>query len=194
MSAEKNYFLHPSSIVDQGANIGIGTKIWHFCHIMKNASIGSHCILGQNCFVADGVVIGNGVKVQNNVSLYSGVVIDNEVFIGPSAVFTNVNRPRAFIEQKNNFLTTNVGQGATIGANATIVCGNSIGKFAFIGAGSVVNRNIPDYAMVVGVPGKIVGYVSRSGQKLSFDQEGKAQCSTSGEWYYNQDGKVKLVG
>jgi UDP-2-acetamido-3-amino-2,3-dideoxy-glucuronate N-acetyltransferase len=188
--SELNYFVHPSSIVDKGATIGDGTKVWHFCHIMPTASIGSNCILGQNCFVGNHVVIGNGVKIQNNVSLYEGVIIEDDVFLGPSMVFTNVHRPRAFLEQKTNFLQSIVRKGATIGANATIVCGHTIGKYAFIGAGSLVNEDVPDYALVVGVPCKRIGFVSRQGQRLKFDDSGNAKCPTSNERYQLRHGKV----
>lgn len=193
VNRSKNYFKHSTAIVDDDTKIGTGTKIWHFCHIMKNASIGNNCILGQNCFVGNNVQVGNGVKVQNNVSIYSGVIVEDHVFIGPSAVFTNVNKPRAFIEQKDNFLSTRIGIGATIGANATIVCGNNIGSYAFIGAGTLINKHVPDFALVLGVPGKVVGYVSRSAHRLDFDSTGKAQCPQSGEWYELSQGKVQYL-
>ena len=155
----EKYFVHPSSIVDEGVEIGAGTKIWHFCHVLKNTVIGENCVFGQNVVVGPDVTVGNGCKVQNNVSLYKGVILEDDVFCGPSCVFTNVINPRAFIEKKSEFKTTLVKKGATIGANSTIVCGNTIGKYALIGAGSVVTHNVPDYALVVGVPARQIGWV-----------------------------------
>jgi len=190
--AGQNFFQHPSAIIDKGCQVGNGSKIWHFSHLMSDAVIGENCILGQNCFVANKVIIGNGVKVQNNVSIYEGVIIEDDVFLGPSMVFTNVNRPRAFIEQKESFLPTRVRQGATIGANATIVCGITIGRFAFIAAGAVVKEDVPDYGLVAGVPGKLKGFVSRHGHRLDFDASGKAQCPHSGECYQKTKNNVRL--
>ena len=171
----KNVFIHPSAIVDEGAVIGAGTKVWHFCHVMPNARIGERCILGQNVFVANDVVIGDGVKIQNNVSVYKGVVIADDVFVGPSVVFTNVINPRAFIERKEEFLPTPVGRGASIGANATIVCGSKIGRYAVIGAGAVVTKDVPAHAQVVGNPAVISGWRSEAGGRLDF-VDGLASC------------------
>jgi UDP-2-acetamido-3-amino-2,3-dideoxy-glucuronate N-acetyltransferase len=161
-----NYFAHSTAVIDDGAIIGDNTKIWHFCHIMSDAKIGSDCILGQNVMIANGVKIGNGVKIQNNVSVYEGVILEDDVFVGPSAVFTNVINPRSFINRKNEFKKTIVKKGATIGANATIICGVQIGKYAFIGAGAVITKNIPDYALVVGNPAKQVGAVNENGERI----------------------------
>lgn len=172
---EKNYFVHESSYVDDGCSIGEGTKIWHFSHIMKDCTIGKKCNIGQNVVISPGVVLGDGVKIQNNVSVYTGVVCEDGVFLGPSCVFTNVINPRAFIERKDEYRKTTVKKGASIGANATIVCGHDIGKYAFIGAGAVVTKDVPDYAMVYGTPARIQGYVCQCGTKLSFS-DGKATC------------------
>lgn len=178
-----NFFIHESAIVDAGARIGDGTKVWHFTHIMAKAIIGKHCSIGQNVFVADDVVLGDKVKVQNNVSLYTGVICEDETFIGPSAVFTNVINPRSAIERKAEFKTTLVKKGATIGANATIVCGVTIGNYAFIGAGSVVTKNVADYALMVGNPLQQIGWMSQHGEKLVFDDQGKATCKATGSIY-----------
>ena len=183
-------FIHDTAIVDEGAKIGEGSKVWHFSHIMKEAIIGKNCILGQNIFVASGVTLGNNVKVQNNVSIYDGVVTKDDVFLEPSMVFTNVINPRSFIERKEEFKTTLVKKGATIGANATIVCGNNIGKYAMIGAGSVVVKDVSDYALIVGNPGHQIGWVSKSGLRLDFDYTGKAVCPQSGETYHLDGNKV----
>ena len=183
------YFVHSSTVVDKGASIGPDSKIWHFSHIMKGAKIGSNCVLGQNVFVGPEVTIGNGVKIQNNVSVYEGVILDDEVFVGPSVVFTNVINPRAFIERKSEFQTTLVKKGATIGANATIICGNTIGTYALIGAGSVVTLDIPNFALCVGNPSRIVGWVSKSGHRLHFS-ENRAQCPKTGEWYLLENGII----
>lgn len=180
--SEKNYFVHQSSYVDEPCTIGKGTKIWHFSHIMNNAVIGEKCNIGQNVVISPDVVLGNGVKIQNNVSVYSGVVCEDDVFLGPSCVFTNVINPRSFIERKNEYRTTLIKKGASIGANATIVCGNTIGQYALIGAGSVVTKNIPDYALLVGNPGRIIGYVCQCGNKLDFEN-GQAQCAFCSESY-----------
>jgi len=163
MDNNTNYYKHGSAVVDQGASIGEGSKVWHFCHVMAGAKIGSQCILGQNCFVADEVVLGNGVKVQNNVSIYKGVRCEDDVFLGPSMVFTNVINPRSAIEKKEEFKTTLVKKGASVGANATIICGVTIGAYAMIGAGAVVTKDIPDYALVVGNPAKQIGWVDEHG-------------------------------
>lgn len=181
MSAD--YFVHPTSVIDEGAVIGAGTSIWHFSHIMSGCIIGKNCNLGQNVFIATGVTLGNNVKVQNNVSLYTGVTCDDDVFLGPSCVFTNVINPRSAIVRKNEYKTTHVAKGATIGANATIVCGVSIGEYAFIGAGAVVTKNILPYSLVVGNPAKQIGWLSAQGHRLQFDENGFATCKESGEKY-----------
>jgi UDP-2-acetamido-3-amino-2,3-dideoxy-glucuronate N-acetyltransferase len=186
-------FIHPSAYVDDGAQIGDGTKIWHFCHIMPKAVIGSNCSLGQNVFVADGVVIGNNNKIQNNVSLYTGVTCADDVFLGPSMVFTNVYNPRSAVNRKNEYLHTHVGRGVTIGANATIVCGHAIGAYAFIGAGAVVNTEVPPYALMVGVPARQIGWMSEHGERLVFDADGMATCPGSGLQYRLEAGKVALI-
>ena len=175
-------FIHPSAIVDQGATIGEGAKIWHFCHVSPGAVIGENCVLGQNVFVASGVTLGRGVKVQNNVSLYTGVVCEDDVFLGPSMVFTNVINPRSFVERKSEFRQTLVKRGASIGANATIVCGSTLGAYCLVGAGAVVTKDVPDYALVTGIPARQAGWVSRLGHRLSFE-DGKALCPESGEGY-----------
>lgn len=175
-------FIHPSAIVDQGATIGEGAKIWHFCHVSPGAVIGENCVLGQNVFVASGVSLGRGVKVQNNVSLYTGVVCEDDVFLGPSMVFTNVINPRSFVERKSEFRQTLVKRGASIGANATIVCGSTLGAYCLVGAGAVVTKDVPDYALVTGIPARQAGWVSRLGHRLSFE-DGKALCPESGEGY-----------
>jgi len=175
-----SYFSHPTAIIDPEARIGEGCRIWHFCHVSSGAVIGENCILGQNVFVADGVILGNGVKVQNNVSLYNGVICEDEVFLGPSMVFTNVINPRSFIERKNEFRPTLVKKGASIGANATVICGVTLGAFCMIGAGAVVTKNVPDFALVAGVPAKQIGWVSRLGHRLHF-KDGHAVCPESGE-------------
>jgi UDP-2-acetamido-3-amino-2,3-dideoxy-glucuronate N-acetyltransferase len=160
------YWAHETAVVDQPAHIGAGTRIWHFCHVMAGARIGARCVLGQNVFVASRAVLGDGCKIQNNVSLYDDVVLEEDVFVAPSAVFTNVNNPRAFIERKSEYRRTVVGRGATIGANATVVCGHTIGDYAFIGAGAVVTKNVPAYALVIGVPGRVAGWMCRCGIRL----------------------------
>ncbi|MBK8505393.1 MAG: N-acetyltransferase [Saprospiraceae bacterium] len=188
-----DHFIHPSAIVDEGAKIGVGTKIWHFSHVMPNAVIGDNCNLGQNVFIADGVHLGNNVKVQNNVSIYTGVSCEDDVFLGPSMVFTNVINPRSAIIRKADYRKTHVGQGATIGANATIVCGNHIGRYAFIGAGTVVTKEVPAFALVVGNPGKQIGWISRHGHGLIFDDNGKASCLESDDSYLLINNQVILV-
>lgn len=181
------YFIHPSSIIDEGCSIGDGVKIWHFCHLMTGCTIGENCSLGQNVFVGSKVVLGKNVRVQNNVSIYEGVVCEDDVFLGPSMVFTNVINPRSAINRKNEFKQTIVRKGATIGANATIVCGNEIGAYAFIGAGSVITKPVPAYALVVGNPAKQIGWMSEQGHRLNFDANGFAICNETGE-------KYKLIG
>ncbi|MEL7122296.1 MAG: DapH/DapD/GlmU-related protein [Bacteroidota bacterium] len=187
---EDSYFVHPSAIVDEGAFIGEGTKIWHFCHIMPNAQIGERCSLGQNVFVASNVILGSNVKVQNNVSIYEGVSCEDDVFLGPSMVFTNVHNPRSAVVRKNEYRKTIVRKGASIGANATIVCGNNIGKYAFIGAGSVITKEIPDYALMVGNPGRQIGWMSEHGERLHFDEKGIAICSATQELYELKESRV----
>ncbi len=181
---QTDYFVHPSSVVDEGALVGKNTKIWHFCHVSPASRIGERCNIGQNVFIDNKVVVGNGVKIQNNVSLYNGVVVEDDVFLGPSMVFTNVINPRSFVERKSEFKPTIVRRGATIGANATIVCGVDIGAFALVGAGSVVIRDVPAHAMVVGNPARRIGWISRTGEKLSFDGEGRAWCDKEGLAYH----------
>src|SRR6478735_12765318 len=170
------YFAHETAVIDQGCSIGKGTYIWHFCHIMPGCTIGERCSLGQNVVIMPEVVLGNNVKVQNNVSIYTGVVCEDDVFLGPSMVFTNVTNPRSAVNRKNQYAKTVVKRGASIGANATIVCGHDIGEFAFIGAGAVVTKNVPDYALVMGNPAKQTGWMSEYGQKLIFDKTGEAIC------------------
>src|SRR5690606_36950026 len=167
MEDQRSYFAHPTAVIDEGCEIGAGTKIWHFSHIMSNCKIGEHCNLGQNVVVGPEVVLGRNVKVQNNVSIYTGVQCEDDVFLGPSMVFTNVINPRSAVNRRGQYAKTIVGRGATIGANATIVCGHNIGKFAFIGAGAVVTKHVPDYALVVGNPAKQVGWMSEYGHKLA---------------------------
>jgi len=185
-----NYFSHPTAVIDEGCSIGTGTKIWHFSHVMPGAVIGENCVLGQNVFVADKVILGNNVKVQNNVSLYEGVICEEDVFIGPSAAFTNVLNPRSAVSRKNEFQKTIVHKGATIGANATIVCGIEIGEYAFIGAGTVVTKSVLPYALVMGNPAKQNGWISEIGVKLIFDINNKAVCSFSGDVYEKVEEKV----
>lgn len=187
---EKNYFVHESSYVDQPCEIGEGTKIWHFSHIMKNSKIGKKCNLGQNVVISPNVIIGNNVKVQNNVSVYTGVICEDDVFLGPSCVFTNVINPRSFIERKEEYKKTIVKKGASIGANATIVCGYDIGRYAFVGAGAVVTKDVPDYALVVGVPAKLVGYVCKCGNRLA-NKENTYRCSLCGKEYEMIDQNLK---
>ena len=187
-----DFFLHETAVVDTDVQIGAGSKVWHFSHIMSHCSLGANCILGQNVFLGGAVKIGSRVKIQNNVSVYSGVEIEDDVFLGPSMVFTNVNAPRSFIEQKN-YARTLVKKGASIGANATIVCGNTIGAFAFIGAGSVVTHKVPDFAFMYGVPARQQGWVSKAGTRLNFDNGTTAVCETTGEKYELRDGVVAAI-
>lgn len=189
----KGFFAHETAVIDEGCEIGEGTKIWHFSHIMSNCKIGNNCNLGQNVVVSPEVVLGNNVKVQNNVSIYTGVTCDDDVFLGPSMVFTNVINPRSAVNRKAEYLKTHVGKGASIGANATIVCGHDIGKFAFIGAGAVVTKNIPDFALVVGNPSKQIGWMSEYGHKLSFNEDGVAICQESGEKYLLKNNQVTKI-
>ena len=179
----KNYFVHESSYVDEPCQIGKGTKIWHFSHVMKNSVIGENCNIGQNVVVSPDVQLGNNVKIQNNVSVYTGVVCEDDVFLGPSMVFTNVINPRSSVIRKEEYMKTVVKKGASIGANATIVCGNNIGKYAFIGAGAVVTKEVPDYALMVGNPSKNIGWMSEFGERLNFDSTGIAICDNTGLEY-----------
>lgn len=185
-------FIHPSSFIDQPCKIGNGVKIWHFCHLMPNCVIGDNCTLGQNVFVGSNVILGENVKVQNGVLLYDGVTIENGVFLGPAVVFTNVINPRSKIDRKNQYRKTLVKEGASIGANATIICGNSIGRFAFVGAGSVVTKDIADYALVIGNPARQIGWVSEAGIRLHFKND-KAICLSSNESYLIENGKVRKI-
>ena len=187
---DNNYFAHESAIIDEGCNIGTGVKIWHFSHIMSNCVLGENCNIGQNVVVSPEVVLGKNVKVQNNVSIYTGVTCDDDVFLGPSMVFTNVTNPRSAINRRGQYSKTHVGKGATIGANSTIVCGHDIGKYAFIGAGAVVTKNILSYALVVGNPSKQIGWMSEYGHKLIFDENSIAVCEESGDKYELINGEV----
>ncbi|MBS1680865.1 MAG: N-acetyltransferase [Bacteroidetes bacterium] len=193
MAEEKKYFAHATAIVDEGCEIGEGTKIWHFSHIMPNCKIGERCNIGQNVVISPEVILGRNVKIQNNVSIYTGVICEDDVFLGPSMVFTNITNPRSAVNRKNQYAKTVVKKGASIGANATIVCGHDIGQFAFIGAGAVVTKNIPDYALVIGNPAKQVGWMSEYGHKLVFDKTGTATCPESGEKYLLKNGTVKKI-
>lgn len=188
-----SYFAHTTAVIDPDCNIGDGTKIWHFSHLMPHCKIGQNCIIGQNVFVAEGVCVGNNVKVQNNVSIYAGVEVEDDVFLGPSMVFTNVLNPRSFIERKSEFKKTLVRKGATIGANATIVCGNNIGRYALIGAGAVVTKSVPDYALMVGNPAVQIGWVSECGHTLTFDEQGRAVCPESGQQYQLEQNKLVKI-
>ena len=188
-----DYFVHPTALVEEPANIGAGTKVWHWVHVMPKAQIGERCVLGQNEFVGSKAVLGNNVRVQNNVSIYDEVILADDVFCGPSMVFTNVINPRSHVNRKDEYLRTQVGKGASIGANATIVCGNSIGEYAFIGAGTVITKDVPAYALMVGVPGQQIGWVSRAGYRLHFDEQGRANCPETNETYLLKDGIVSLV-
>ncbi|REG91474.1 acyltransferase [Algoriphagus antarcticus] len=179
----KEYFAHESAYIDEGCEIGAGTKIWHFSHVMSNCKIGKGCNLGQNVVVSPEVVMGNNVKVQNNVSIYTGVTCEDDVFLGPSMVFTNVINPRSAVNRKSEYAKTHVGKGASIGANATIVCGHDIGAYAFVGAGAVITKTVPAYALMVGNPARQMGWMSEFGEKLKFDTEGKALCEATGDQY-----------
>lgn len=187
------YTAHPTAVIDEGCDIGEGTKIWHFSHIMSNCKIGKNCNLGQNVVISPEVVLGSNVKVQNNVSIYTGVTCEDDVFLGPSMVFTNVTNPRSAVNRRGQYAKTLVKQGASIGANATIVCGHDIGKFAFIGAGAVVTKNVPDYALVIGNPAKQTGWMSEYGHKLTFDNSGIAVCEESKEKYKLEKGIVTKI-
>jgi len=190
---EKDYFVHESSYVDLPNQIGKGSKIWHFSHIMKNAVIGENCNIGQNVVVSPNVQLGNNVKIQNNVSIYTGVICEDDVFLGPSMVFTNVINPRSGVIRKDEYMKTIVKKGASIGANATIVCGNNIGRYAFIGAGAVVTKEVPDYALMVGSPSKNIGWMSEFGERLIFNEDGIAICNTTGLRYRLNNNLVKKI-
>jgi len=181
--SNQEYFAHETAVIDEGAKVGKGTKIWHFSHIMTNCSIGENCNIGQNVVVSPGVILGKNVKVQNNVSIYTGVTCDDDVFLGPSMVFTNIINPRSAVNRRGQYAKTHVGKGASIGANATIVCGNNIGKFAFIGAGAVITKEVLSYALYVGNPAKRIGWMSEFGHRLNFDKSNEAVCEESGEKY-----------
>lgn len=191
---DSNWFAHETAVIDEGAEIGEGTKVWHFTHIMPNTKIGRNCNFGQNIVVSPGCTIGDNVKVQNNVSIYTGVILEDDVFCGPSMVFTNVINPRSHIERKDEYRETRVGRGASIGANATIVCGHDLGKYCFIGAGAVITREVPDYALVVGNPGRLVGYVCYCGDKLELKPGGmdgeSSTCRSCGRGYLVKGGQV----
>ena len=189
----ETYEAHPTAVIDEGCQIGEGTHIWHFSHIMSGCRIGKHCNIGQNVVISPGVEIGNQVKIQNNVSVYTGVICEDDVFLGPSCVFTNVINPRSAISRKHEYRSTRVKRGATIGANATIVCGHEIGEYALIGAGAVVTKDVPPYALVVGNPSQQIGWVSEYGHRLRFDEKGEARCPESGERYLQKGGKVIKV-
>lgn len=191
--SDKHYFAHPTAVIDEGCEIGKGTKIWHFSHIMPNCKLGENCNIGQNVVVSPDVVLGKNVKVQNNVSIYTGVTCDDDVFLGPSMVFTNVINPRSAVNRKNEYAKTHVGKGASIGANATIVCGHDIGKFAFIGAGAVVTKNVSDYALLVGNPARQIGWVSEYGHRLNFDNKGIALCPETKQEYKLENNQVKRI-
>lgn len=189
---EKEYFKHESSYVDEPCVIGAGTKIWHFSHIMKDCEIGQNCNIGQNVVISPSVKLGNNVKIQNNVSVYTGVICEDDVFLGPSMVFTNVINPRSSIIRRDEYMKTVVKKGASIGANATIVCGNNIGKYSFIGAGAVVTKEVPDFALMVGNPAKQIGWMSEYGERLDFNSEGKVKCNHSGKIYQLMNNQVTV--
>jgi len=185
-----DYFAHPTSVIDENCNIGEGCKIWHFSHIMSGCTLGKGCNIGQNVVVSPGVVLGTNVKVQNNVSIYTGVICEDDVFLGPSMVFTNITNPRSAIIRRDQYATTLVKKGASIGANATVVCGNTIGEYALIGAGSVITKDVAPFALIVGNPGRQIGWVSEYGHRLHFDENGLARCPESGDQYRLQEGRV----
>lgn len=189
-----DYYIHDTAVVDEGCKIGKGTKIWHFSHIMPKCIIGDYCNIGQNVLISPEVILGKNVKVQNNVSLYTGVTCDDDVFLGPSCVFTNITNPRSAVIRREKYTKTHVGKGATIGANATIVCGHDIGKYAFIGAGAVVTKTVPNYALMIGNPARQSGWMSEFGHRLQFDNKGYAICPESGQTYILNNGAViKIV-
>ncbi len=190
---ERNYFAHETAVIDENSNIGPGTKIWHFSHIMSGCTIGEGCNIGQNVVVSPGVTLGKNVKVQNNVSIYTGVNCEDDVFLGPSMVFTNVINPRSAVNRRNEYMETTVRKGASIGANATIVCGNDIGAYSFIGAGAVVVKEVKPYALVVGNPSRQIGWISEFGHRLTFDEKGIAVCPESGEKYELKNNRVNKI-
>jgi UDP-2-acetamido-3-amino-2,3-dideoxy-glucuronate N-acetyltransferase len=190
---EKDYFAHETAIIDEGCTIGSGTKIWHFSHIMKDSVIGEKCNIGQNVVISPGVILGNNVKVQNNVSIYTGVVCEDDVFLGPSMVFTNITNPRSAVIRRDQYVTTTVRKGASIGANATVVCGHEIGAYSLIGAGAVITRDVKPFALVIGNPGRQTAWVSEYGHKLAFDDEGIAVCHESGQKYRLSDNSVTRI-
>ncbi|MBK6818468.1 MAG: N-acetyltransferase [Bacteroidetes bacterium] len=190
---ETKYYAHPTAVVDDGCTIGEGVKIWHFSHIMPQCTIGDRCNIGQNVVISPEVILGKNVKIQNNVSIYTGVTCGDDVFLGPSCVFTNVSNPRSGVNRRGQYDKTHVGTGASIGANATIVCGHDIGQFAFVGAGAVVTKNVPDYALIVGNPAKQIGWMSEYGHRLQFDENGMAICEESNQTYQLANGKVTRV-
>lgn len=191
--SETSYYVHPTAVVDEGCQIGSGTKIWHFSHIMPGCVLGEGCNIGQNVVISPEVILGKNVKIQNNVSVYTGVTCDDDVFLGPSCVFTNVMNPRSAVNRRGQYDKTHVGKGASIGANATIVCGHNIGQFAFIGAGAVVTKTIPDFALVVGNPARQIGWMSEFGHRLQFNEEGFALCPESEQQYQLINGSVKRI-
>lgn len=191
--ADSKYFSHPTAVIDEGCSIGAGTKIWHFSHVMKDCTIGNNCNLGQNVVVSPGVVLGTNVKVQNNVSIYTGVICEDDVFLGPSMVFTNIINPRSAIIRRDQYVETRVEKGASIGANATVICGNTIGAYALIGAGAVITKDVPPYALIVGNPGKQIGWVSAYGHRLQFDDKHQATCPESGKKYMLNNNQVKPI-
>ena len=190
MSKKKEYFAHQTAVIDEGCAIGTGTKVWHFSHIMPNCTIGEQCNIGQNVVISPDVVLGRNVKIQNNVSVYTGVVCEDDVFLGPSMVFTNVINPRSAINRRGTYAKTIVKKGASIGANATIVCGNDIGAYALIGAGAVVTKDVPDFALLVGNPARQIGWVGEYGHRLEFNEDGLATCEESGQEYKLENTKV----
>jgi UDP-2-acetamido-3-amino-2,3-dideoxy-glucuronate N-acetyltransferase len=190
---ERDYFAHETAVIDESCKIGKGTKIWHFSHIMTGAEIGENCNIGQNVVVSPGVKLGKNVKVQNNVSIYTGVICDDDVFLGPSMVFTNVINPRSQIIRRDNYETTIVEKGASVGANSTIICGNIIGRYAFVGAGAVVTKDVKPYALVVGNPARQTGWMSEYGHKLIFDKKGYAVCPESEERYHLEKGNISKI-
>jgi len=191
--SDQNFFVHPSAAIDENVEIGAGTRIWHFCHLMPHCKIGLDCNIGQNVYVDSGVIIGNRVKIQNNVSVYRGVTIEDDVFLGPSMVFTNVINPRSFIDRKDELRPTIVGKGATLGANSTILCGTKIGSYALVGAGAVVTKDVPAFALIAGNPATQKGWVSKAGNRLKFGPDNLATCESTGESYKLLDGKIELA-
>lgn len=189
----KNYTVHESAYIDEGCDIGEGTKIWHFSHIMSNSKLGKNCNIGQNVVISPNVILGDNVKVQNNVSIYTGVICGSDVFLGPSMVFTNVVNPRSAVNRKSEYTKTHVGKGASIGANATIVCGHDIGDYAFIGAGAVITKTVPAYALMVGNPARQMGWMSEYGEKLKFESDGKATCEATGDVYELKNDQVRKL-